>query len=176
MALTPEEKHARARRRAAERDRDRAVVALKVEGYTYHEIVDRLQLSSVSVAHRAYERYLAATADLAQVEQRRELELRRLERLHMAWWPLAIGETAPPEPQEARQPVKPDIEALGAVLRIHDRVSRLLGLDREPTVDPEEILRQAARDAGLEEDDVLRQAEGIILSHGLAQQTKKRRR
>lgn len=150
------------RRRSAAENRERARQAyqLKISGATFASIAQALDYNDAAAALRAYRGYLRANTDPDTIEFHRELELARLEDLRTAIYAQAVGD--PGDQRTGRQAVQPDLAAIAQLLSIHDRKVRLLGLNREPTVDPEEELRRYAREHDLDEELVLREAAGII--------------
>lgn len=139
----------------ANQEREREAFRLRVQGKTLQAIADELGFAVPSSAARAIERHLAANTPALDTERYRNLQLMRLEQLHAALWPMAIG----------NEKSDPDLAAGAAILRIHDRLERLLGLNREPVVDIEAELRRAARAEGLDEDEVVAEARGIIRTY-----------
>lgn len=148
---------------AQHRDRDRQAFQLKIGGATFAQIAQALGYNDPAGALRGYRRHIAATTDLDTIEHYRELELHRLEDLRAALYNRAVGD--PGDPRINRPPTPPDLEAIDRILRIHDRMVRLLGLNREPTMDPTEELLRFADERGLDRDVVLREADGIIASN-----------
>lgn len=136
----------------ANQERERKAFQLRIQGKTLQAIADELEFAAPSSAARAIERHLAANTPDLDAERYRGIQLIRLEQLHAALWPKAIGD----------EKIGPDLAAGAAVLRIHDRLERLLGLNREPVVDLEERLREAARANGEDEDEVVREALGVL--------------
>lgn len=157
---TEAQKAARTYRRRAFLERDRQAFVLRVAGATWREIAEALNMTNASMAFKAYERHMAALTPADEAEDYRKLELQRLDTLHKALWPKALGD--PGDPRTGRLPVEPDHDAIRALLQIHDRRVRLLGLTREPEVDVEEELRALAKDAGLDPDEMVREAEAFL--------------
>ena len=102
-----------------QRDRDAAVLQLRLAGATYDEIARSLGFRDRSGPKRAFDRIMDETIREAS-EQARELELSRLDRLQRSIWPKAV---------------EGHLGAVDRALAISDRRSRLLGLDR-PSGDP----------------------------------------
>jgi DNA-binding CsgD family transcriptional regulator len=136
----------RANRASAQRDA--RALDLRVRGATYTQIATLLGLR-VSSVYTAVERALARSATAIDVEHYRELELERLDTLLRACWPQATAET-------------PNWDAVNAVLKISLHRMRLLGLNREPMVDFEAEIRRAARVAGEDEDEAVREAQALL--------------
>lgn len=101
-------------------DRERAVraVALRVEGKTYREIAEALGWGDESSARYAVTRLLDRT-EAEGIAELRAVETQRLDQLHAAYWSKALAG---------------DIDAFKAVLSVHDRRSRLLGLAAAPPI------------------------------------------
>jgi DNA-binding CsgD family transcriptional regulator len=100
------------------RERERVAVALRVEGYTYAEIGDRLGVSdrmASRIVNRAMNRVLREP-----VGQLIDLESARLDALWAAMWPRALAGSA---------------RHAEVCVRISERRSRLLGLDQPTRVD-----------------------------------------
>lgn len=134
---------------------------MKIRGESIVEIAKTLGWAAPSSALRAYERYSAKLAlDAGEdLEAARRLELQRLEAMQSAIWDKALGH--PADRARHRSAAAPNNELLNTLLRIHDRRVRLLGLDREPMVDPEQLLRDVAAELGEDPEEVIREAEGI---------------
>lgn len=141
-------------------ERDRNAHQLKISGATFDSIARALGFENASGALKAYRRHIAATTDPEDVEFHRELELSRLEDLRQAIYAQAVGD--PGDQARGRAPTAPDLEAITRLLQIHDRKVRLLGLNRQPTIDPEDEIRRFAVERGMDPDLMVRQAEGII--------------
>ena len=86
---------------------------LRVAGATYRQIGERLGVS-LPIAWKHTQAALQQ-APREPVQELRQIELARLDRLHMAHWPQALGGS---------------VDATNQVLRIMDRRARLLGLDQ----------------------------------------------
>lgn len=137
-------------------ERERQAVALRLAGASYPEIARQVGYRGPSAAYQAVHRGIASPA-AEDVEEYRELQRQRLERLFLAWWQKAIGsQTA------GGVRVEPDEAAANMVLKIHDRLTRILGLDREPVVDFEAEVRAMARERGLDEEEAVAEAESLI--------------
>lgn len=153
------------RSRRASRERHRQAFALRLAGETYASIAVALGYRGVSGARDAVERFLASTADEEEVERVRATELARVDLLHSRWWPLALGREVERNPVTGEIDVparEPNAQAVQVIFSCMRARSRLLGLDREPTVDMEQELRRAARAEGLDEEEVLQDALRII--------------
>jgi hypothetical protein len=95
-------------------ERDAEAVGLRRSGATYEEIATRLGLANKSVAYKMVQRGLARWHG-PPAEELRALELERLEQVGARLWPLIDCEA-------------PDLQALGAYLRVADQRARLAGL------------------------------------------------
>lgn len=164
MTTEPEQKKSGKRRTAAEeRERARQAAQLKIGGATFEAIARALEYTDAAAAYRAYRNHLRRNTPLPDdVEHYRELEVTRLEDLRQAIYAQAVGDPGGP----GRAPTPPDLEAVSRLLAIHDRLVRLLGLHRAPTIDPTEELIRWAEARDLDVDTVLRQADGIIATNG----------
>jgi len=97
-----------------------SALELRRAGASLREIAN-----AIGVSHVQAKRYLdAAMKDLQDAqndsaEATRAVELDRLDRLHMALWPRAIG----------GKDKAPDYHAIDRLVRIADRRAKLLGLD-----------------------------------------------
>lgn len=102
--------------RAYTAQRRTKAIALRMAGADWDTIADRLDYSSRAHACKDLTRALAANlAEMGRsVEELREVELMRLDRLQAALWAAAVGG---------------DVRAVDSVLRIVDRRCKLLGLD-----------------------------------------------
>jgi hypothetical protein len=108
------------------------VIQLRLAGATWTEIAAAVGYSGPSGAYGAYQR--AAKRVIApKIEELREMELDRLDRLQRGVWASAIGG---------------NVRAVDSVLRIMDRRARLLGLDMPVRLDinaREEIIHEVER-------------------------------
>jgi hypothetical protein len=86
---------------------------LRLAGATYRQIGERLGVSPPIAWKHTQAALQQAPHEPAQ--EVREIELARLDRLHMAHWPQALGGS---------------VEATDRVLKLMDRRVRLLGLDQ----------------------------------------------
>jgi Homeodomain-like domain len=111
--------------RAENRQRAEAV-AMRLNGKTYHEIAQTLEVS-VQVASRWVNGALRQTVeiDADKLEEQRQLEIDRLERLWSVWFPRATRD------QEGETP---NMAAASLCLKIAKRRAELVGLDREQKV------------------------------------------
>lgn len=129
--LASEESDASHRAREIEREERRArVIALKRAGASFRAIAEQLGIS-VSTAYSDYRTAVERLIPVEDLEAARQLELDRLDRIHMAHWPAAID---PNHPET--------YDAVRAVLNVSDRRAKLMGMDkpsdRGPS-DPSEV-------------------------------------
>jgi hypothetical protein len=101
-----------------------AAAQLRAEGYSPVEISEKLSVS-LPVA-KAYLREAVRNMNSPELEDWRQLELMRLEKLHQSLWEKAIGDPA--------NDVPPDLRHVDRILRIAERRSNLLGLDKPTEV------------------------------------------
>jgi len=94
-------------------------VALRAGGATYREIGRALSIDHTWARRLVVDAIRENTA--ANVDELRAQEGERLEKLHRAIWPQALG--------NPRQNVEPNLRAALTVIRIAERRARLFGLD-----------------------------------------------
>ena len=95
-------------------DKERKALELRRAGMPYDEIATALGYAKGSGAWHAVQRAMKRTLREGGADEVRDQELDRLDRLQRAVWPRAI---------------QGDLPAVGAVLRIMERRSKMLGLD-----------------------------------------------
>ena len=95
-------------------DKERKALELRRAGMSYDEIAVAVGYKNNSGAWRAVQRAMKRTLRESGADEVRDQELDRLDRLQRAVWPRAI---------------QGDLPAVGAVLRIMERRSKMLGLD-----------------------------------------------
>jgi len=121
---------------------------LRKQGQSYRAIGQVLGVSHAQAQRDVVEELDRLNAlTRAHAEDYRRLQLERLEDLLAAVWPAAIDG---------------DIAAQGAVLRIIERQSRLLGLDAPARIDIEQRIRIAAAELGLDPDEAVAEASAIL--------------
>lgn len=103
-------------------ERERRVIELRRAGYTFDDIAKAVGYSFASGAHAAYRRALKRTLQEAGVEELREAEVDRLDRLQRALWTQALTG---------------DVKAISTLLRLMERRARLLGLDAPQKIQAE---------------------------------------
>ena len=94
-------------------ERENKIIELRRAGATWAVIADRVGYASASGAYNAYQR-IAERVIRPNLEEYRDMELDRLDRLQMGVWSKALSG---------------DSRAVDSVLKIIDRRSRILGLD-----------------------------------------------
>ena len=94
-------------------ERERQVLQLRLEGWTFDAIAQRLGYKTPSGAHMAYKSALKRTLQ-QPADEIREAELARLDELQKIAW---------------QQVLSGDLRAVDSVLRIMDRRAKFLGLD-----------------------------------------------
>jgi hypothetical protein len=94
-------------------DRENKIIELRRAGATWQVVAERVGYASASGAYQAYQR-IAGRLIRPKLEEYRDMELDRLDRLQMGVWTKALNG---------------DTRAVDSVLRIIDRRARLLGLD-----------------------------------------------
>lgn len=99
-------------------EKERKALELRRAGVSYDVIAQQLGWSNGSGAWQAVQRAMRRTLRDAGTEQVRDQELDRLDRMQQAVWSRAL---------------QGDLPAVGTVLRIMERRSRLLGLDAPVT-------------------------------------------
>jgi hypothetical protein len=103
-------------------EKGRRALELRVKGYSFQEIADELGYADSRVAHNVVRDELEA-AGVESVEEMRQIEGLRLERVIRAIWP---------------QVLRGDLEAIKTVLQIVRLEARLYGLDARPEVAAED--------------------------------------
>lgn len=99
--------------------RDARVFELRIQGYTFIQIASEVGFSGPSGAWQAYQR-IKSEVIFESIEEARQLELMRLDELHLAVWDRAlIG----------------DLPSANCVLKIMDRRAKLLGLDKPEKIE-----------------------------------------
>jgi hypothetical protein len=93
--------------------REKQALELRRGRATYEQIATQLQYASPSGAYEAVQRALGRISQ-GNVEEFRREERDMLDRLHLAWWPLAL---------------QGNEKAARVILSLSERRSRLLGLD-----------------------------------------------
>lgn len=157
MTTDSVEKPNRSAVRKLNEERDERALTLRASGMTYRQIANALNVS-VQPAHAMVTRALARSAAVVDVDKYRELELARMDLLLTQVWPHAIGRA----PTQGSPGITPSWEAVAAVLRISQHVTRLLGLTREPSMDFEAEIRKAAISAGEDPDEAVKEAMALL--------------
>lgn len=133
--------------------RHRRAYELQLQGLTYAEIARKLDYADSSSVRRALESY-APTLDAASIENRRAVELAKLDRQYRKLQPLAF----------AANKADVDKDAHRLMIAIHDRIVRLLGLSGTSPQDDidEDELRREATAAGLDPDELVASAQAYV--------------
>ncbi|RSN38580.1 hypothetical protein DMC64_41675 [Amycolatopsis sp. WAC 04197] len=115
MGASKEQRAATAKRRAD-------AIRLRLAGMDYETIAERLEYSSRQAAHKDIQRAMTAYIQEASaaVDELRNVELMRLDRLQAAAWPAAV---------------KGDLLAIETCRRLIVERRKLLGLDRPAKVE-----------------------------------------
>ena len=126
------------------------VVRLRLLGYSYGDIVATGLYKSRSGARDAY---MAALKENYQepTEAARLMEVARIEALIMANWNDAINGT-----------ILVRAEAGRLVLKLIDRKCKVLGIDAPAKIDIVSMLTNLATAAGVNPEDALREADGLL--------------
>lgn len=104
-------------------EQEAKVIELRRAGLTWTTIAQQTGYSGPSGAYKAYQR-AAERLIRPNLEEHRDMELDRLDRLQAAVWTRAAGG---------------DVKAIDSVLRIIDRRARLLGLDAPQKIQAEVV-------------------------------------
>lgn len=131
------------------RRREMESLELRMSGLPYSQIAKKVGYRSRVSAYNAVIRVLDRR-EQEPAEKVRHLELQRLERLLMAYWPRAIDEA------------KPDVQAAKMCLDILTRRARMLGLDAPVKVDITDLVREVALAAGLDPNAMLVEARQVV--------------
>jgi hypothetical protein len=111
---------------------------MRLAGYTWAQIIKEIPgYKTESGAYAAVNRHLTKRIEEPAAELF-TLELARLDAMQSAIWSAAMGG---------------DVAAIDRVIRITQRRSRMLGLDRPIKVDLSAIVEQVASSLGFDEDD-----------------------
>lgn len=95
-------------------DRERKAIELRRAGYTYDDIATTLGYADHTGARDACIRAIKRATDTGSVDELRQQELDRLDKLQTKAWAMAMNN---------------DLQAVATCLRIIDRRAKLLGLD-----------------------------------------------
>src|SRR5687768_16568296 len=132
-------------------DKQARVLLLAQAGYGFREIAQAVGYKGPSSAHYAFKAALGSVLRPA-AQETLTLELGRLDAMQRAIWPLAQ---------------RGDLKAQQQVLRLMERRSAYLGLDAPTSihakVDIEPQLRAVAAELGLPPEEVLAEAERILV-------------
>jgi hypothetical protein len=103
-------------------DREREIVELRIEGFTWRQIAERIEMSPAG-ALKAYNRAMVRTLKPA-TDELRELELDRLDTLQQTYWQPAV---------------QGNMRAADFILRVIDKRAKLLGLDAPTKIQAEVV-------------------------------------
>jgi hypothetical protein len=131
------------------RQREMKSLELRMSGLPYSQIAKEVGYRSRVSAYNAVMRVLDRR-EQEPAEKVRHLELQRLERLLMAYWPRAVRKR------------KPDVQAAKMCLDILTRRSRMLGLDAPVKVDITDLVREVALAAGLDPNAMISEAHQVV--------------
>jgi hypothetical protein len=115
---------------AAIAERRRKALEFRKAGMGYEDIAHQMGLAGPGSAHRIVKKALRATYQ-EPADDVRKLELERLDRLMLAWWPAAIGRG---KTADGKPAVPPDGDATDRVLKIIKQRTELLGLDARTAI------------------------------------------
>lgn len=137
-------------------ERDERALRLRESGMRYGDIATAIGVTR-GAAHGAVTRALARTP-VVDHDAYRAVELSRMDTLLSRVWPRALGTL----PTDTDPGTPPDWDAVNAVLRISAHRMRLLGLNREPMLDWELEIRKAAKEAGEDPDEAVKEAMALL--------------
>lgn len=111
-------------------ERARRALALRRDGRLWHEIADELGYADRAAAYNAAKRLLDRT-EFESVEEYRAVESDRLDEAHR----IQLTHLAQFRPSQSGVGLSAVASAVGAIVRISERRSKLLGLDAPTKVD-----------------------------------------
>jgi hypothetical protein len=115
---------------AAIAERRRKALEFRKAGMGYEEIARQMGLAGPGSAYKVVQKALKATYQ-EPAEDVRKLEVERLDRLMLAWWPAATGRG---KTADGKPAVPPDGDATDRVLKIMKQRAELLGLDARTAI------------------------------------------
>lgn len=127
-------------------------VRLKLDGYSYADIVATGLYNSRSAARDAFNKSLRENYT-EPTEAARHMEVARIDALITANWDAAINGPG----------VKIKIETGKYVLSLINSKCRILGIDAPQKVDLVGMLSNLAKAAGVSPEDAIREADGLLL-------------
>lgn len=127
-------------RRVDANERQKQALELRMAGYDYRAIADRLGYSGPSGAHKAIKAALLQTIK-EPADQVRELEVKRLDTMLSGIW-VAVRNG--------------NLQAIDRALKIMARRAEMLGLDAPARVNVDVMVRNAALELGLTDDETAR--------------------
>lgn len=134
---------------------------LRMAGATYEHIREKIGVRSRATAYN----YVMRALDSQREEPSRkvrQLEIARLDRLLVSWWPRAVGY------KKGDHQIDPDIHAAKYVLELLQRRHRMLGVDAPLKVDLTGMVRELAEALGLDEEQAMEEA-GVLVKQAMSQ-------
>lgn len=114
-------------------------VALKIQGWSYSEIADHLKIDEAAIRKSIFAAMSNYTQDIEENKEiYRNMELTRLDQLQTGIWHMALAG---------------NLDAVDRVLKIMERRTRLLGLDKPVQLDVMDWREEATR-VGLNPDNL----------------------
>lgn len=129
------------------RQRDAQAVQLRLAGWTYSAIAERLGYRDKRRAYEAIDRVLHRTIQ-EPADDLRAQTIARLDRMLVAIWPFALGLDKSQEPERV-----PSLDAVDRVLNIERTRARLLGLNVAEKVPLREVMDRIAEVRGYDADE-----------------------
>jgi hypothetical protein len=112
-------------------DREQRIIELRRTGATWRQVADQMGYAGPSGAYQAYQR-IANRFIRPKLEELRDIELDRLDRLQLGIWAKAASG---------------DIKAIDSVLRIIEKRAKLLGLDSAQKIELDAKVETHDRDS-----------------------------
>jgi hypothetical protein len=106
----------------AQIDREKQIIELRIEGYTWRQIAQHIQMSPGG-ALKAYRRAMVRTLKPVS-DELRDLELDRLDTLQQTYWQPAV---------------QGNLRAADFILRVIDKRAKILGLDAPTKIQAEVV-------------------------------------
>lgn len=129
------------------RQRDAQAAQLRLAGWTWQAISDRLGYSGKAKAYEAVDRLMLRTIR-EPADALRDLTVARLDRMLVALWPFALGLDKSQEPGRV-----PSLDAVDRVLNIERTRAKLLGLNVSEKVPLREVMDRIAEVRGYDADE-----------------------
>lgn len=153
------------------RDREKRAWELHIAGATYEQIAREVGYGHASTARNAVVRMLDRLTGPSKisVEQERARTIARLDRMLLAvWGDVLLQPKVVVNPDGSRSTVDVDWErrnsAIEIALRIEDRRARLQGLDKPLQIDLDAAARSAAKEWGLDPDELVAETRQLRLA------------